>query len=307
MLNNNMKNTLVIAYNGGAYGTYLEWVVNALTAEDQIVAPFTAKGTSHRSKFGHQLGNGINGWRKYVANALHHRTVRLHPKIFKHEQLADNLNEIANQCNRLILIYPDRQHELLCINNYLSKTYSGPDMFSGPLKDIDLNEIYKQFPVAPGTPPTEIPRWILREYLSYYLIPAWRAQVEWFFPDRWQHKNCMIVYVNDLLYHFESTVTDVLNFWQQPAVHSIKEFAHSHRQMLSLQQHLNDDQLCQKIVESTVNNIAFEWQPQSLANESWIQWQLRCLGFEIQCHELNCFPTNSLSLRQLIYRVQNDS
>ena len=302
-----MKDTLVIAYNGGAYGTYLEWALNTLTSTETVVAPFTTvsrqTGTSHRSKFGQQLGNGIHGWRKYLLSDLCRSTVRLHPKIHKDQSLACNLNEIANNCSRLILIYPDREHELLCINNYISKTYSGTDIYSGPLKDVDLEEIYKNFPVERGTAVKNIPRWILREHLSYYLIPAWRDQVEWFLPDHWQHKNCMIVYVSDLLYNFETTINSVAHFWQKTLAQDVKCLTAHHDQMLSLQQHLNDDQLCQHIVESTVSNTPFEWSPQSLVNESWIQWRLRSLGFDLRCHELNCFPTNSLTLRELIFQV----
>jgi len=34
-----------------------------------------------------------------------------------------------------------------------------------------------------------------------------------------------------------------------------------------------------------------------------IQWQLRNQGYEIQCHGLDMFPTNSVQLRKLIYKA----
>jgi hypothetical protein len=40
-----------------------------------------------------------------------------------------------------------------------------------------------------------------------------------------------------------------------------------------------------------------------LASESYVQWQLRNLGYEIQCHELDKFPTNSVHLKELLYTI----
>jgi predicted nuclease with RNAse H fold len=45
------------------------------------------------------------------------------------------------------------------------------------------------------------------------------------------------------------------------------------------------------------------WEPLPLPSEAWIQWQLRNLGYELRCHGLDMFPTNSVQLRELLYRV----
>jgi hypothetical protein len=45
------------------------------------------------------------------------------------------------------------------------------------------------------------------------------------------------------------------------------------------------------------------WNPLPLASEAWIQWQLRNLGWEIKCHELDIFPTNSVYLKELLYHI----
>ena len=78
-----------------------------------------------------------------------------------------------------------------------------------------------------------------------------------------------------------------------------------HNQMLNLQPYLNCDALCNQIVDATLSGAVFDWQHESLTiiSESWIQWKLRTQGFEIKCHGLDIFPTNSVNLQKLIYKI----
>jgi hypothetical protein len=75
--------------------------------------------------------------------------------------------------------------------------------------------------------------------------------------------------------------------------------------MLSLQQNIEQDQLCHQIIDATVSNKLFDWSNQvlPLASQSWIQWQLRNQGWGIKCHELDVFPTNSESLEKLLVKI----
>jgi hypothetical protein len=112
------------------------------------------------------------------------------------------------------------------------------------------------------------------------------------------------VYVDQLLHNFESvlehlaTACNIL-FEQKPSV-----LKNIHQEMLKLQVHIDQDQLCNNIVDSVISeNTHMQWNQLSIASESWIQWKLRELGFEIQCEQLNCFPTNTDDLKKLIYRI----
>jgi hypothetical protein len=73
--------------------------------------------------------------------------------------------------------------------------------------------------------------------------------------------------------------------------------------MLELQQNLLEDQICNRIVQYTINDLDFDWPELSLPSQSWIQWELRNQGFEIECHGLDKFPTNSIQLKKLIYPI----
>lgn len=291
-------------YPAGTYGTYLEWLLNTLRSPADIQSPFTKNGptigNSHGSRMGHQLLD-MQGWRSYQKKSLEFETVRLHPKTQQSENMSDNLGEILQGCARGILIYPSRGHELLCINNWLTKVYNNPDVLQGSLRDIDIEVIKQKWPVAPQS--RTIPRWILREYLSYYLVPAWFDQVEWFFPDQWQNDRCVIIQTNELLNDIVTTVEKIKHFWGVEFLRSIDDLLPYHDEMLRLQPHLYQDTLCQQIVQSILNPRSFfEWPALTIGNESWLQWKLRNMGYSIRCHELDEFPNNNQSLLDLIYR-----
>ena len=74
--------------------------------------------------------------------------------------------------------------------------------------------------------------------------------------------------------------------------------------MLSLQKFTNHDVLCNQIVNNTVTNTLLDWQhqPLTLVNESWVQWRFRELGYNMACHGLDMFPTNTVQLKELLYK-----
>jgi hypothetical protein len=96
-----------------------------------------------------------------------------------------------------------------------------------------------------------------------------------------------------------------LSFLKLSFTKEIAQLLPTHKKMLADQQNIGQDALCNQIVNSTVNNINFSWQAEylSLPSESWIQWKLRELGFELACNNLNRFPTNNIDLKQLIYKI----
>lgn len=294
-----------IAFSAGCYGTYLEWALTCLVTDQEPVAPFTDSGSSHLF-LGNHVGN-ITVWRRYTQGSRYHQFVRYHPKVSKDESLVDNLEETLKSVDNMILIYPDQNSQLLVINNWISKACE--DWLNEEvIPNVGADQIYKNWPVAPGTPIESVPVWILRELLSYYLMPAWQDQVEWYLPDHWQNSRCHVILVNDLITRFEhclEVIRQQCNLTYLKPIHSLRNF---HEQMLALQRYRNQDYLCNSIVSNTLNNVYFDWQDQEvpLGSQAWVQWQLRNLGWEIQCNGLDIWPTNSVQLRNLIYQSNND-
>jgi hypothetical protein len=301
----NLGKTIPIAFSGGSYGTYLEWALTYVSTDQEIDPPFTDSGSSHLF-LGNHVEN-INVWRRYIQGPDYEQFVRLHPKISKNESLVGNLEEILESVDDMILIYPDPGSQLLVINNWISKVRS--DWWAREVEtSIGADRIYKNWPVAPGTPIDSVPTWIKRELLSYYLMPAWQDQVEWNLPENWQNPRCHVILVSDLITRFEHCIEVIkrrCNLTYLKPVHYLTKF---HKQMLELQRYQNQDQLCKDIVNNTLDNTYFDWRDQEvpLASQAWIQWQLRNLGWEIKCNGLDTWPTNSIQLKNLIYQSNND-
>lgn len=291
--------TVAIAFNGGAYGTYLEWCLTTLSSKDPIIAPFTDRGNSHNF-VGNHLAN-FSGWQNY--HHLGHRVdfFRFHPKTQKEESISKNLNEVCKSVDSMIYLYPDKNSILLCINNWHFKIYSDwwGVQFS---KYIDPEKIYNNWPVDQNIKIEDVPRWVNREFLSFYLMPSWFDQVEWYHPDSWSSPNAQVITVNELLFDFTSTIQKIQRHCQLKFVRPITDLIPYHEQNLKLQLHLGQDQLCNTIINSITNNIEFEWGTLPIASEAWLQWELRNQGWEIQCQGLDIMPTSSIQLKKLLYR-----
>ena len=293
-----MKKTVAILFNGGSYGTYLEWCLTTLTSADPVREPFTSSGTSHKFKGNHL--HDINGWKQYLTSNIEHPFVRLHPKIKSTESLTANLLKVAEDADRIVYIYPDKI--LLGINNFFFKIW--PSWIDQSFKTfIDPDKLYKNWPVSNDTPLDQIPRWVMREFLSFHLIPTWLDQVEWGHQTPQHHPNSLTITVSELLFDFEITLTKIQRFCNLDFCQPISTLASAHKTNLNLQQYIDHDTICYSIIDSIILKKDLEWSTLSLPSEAWIQWELRNQGFEIQCHGLDMFPTNSIQLRELLYPV----
>lgn len=297
-----MIKTIPIVFHGGCYGTFLEWALHTLTTDTPVAEPFTDKGNSHQYN-GRHVRN-MAGWRDYLVNEEPRSFVRLHPKVLQEESLSDNLNEILESVNLMIYVQPDEETMLLTINNSFTKIWD--DWWLNQFETaITADKIYNNWPDAKGIPIADIPVWIKREFLSFYLLPQWQAQVEWDHSKTWSNARSVPVFVKDILYDFENTVNNIKNLCGLTFTKSPKELLPVHSRMLEIQRHRQQDQLAHNIVDSVVFNKNLDWSTilTTLATESWIQWQLRNLGYEIRCHGLDIFPTNSVQLKNLLYKT----
>lgn len=290
--------TVAIAYNGGAYGTYLEWCLTALTSYSSIDLPFTKLGNSHQF-LGNHVGN-INGWKKYINSPCHLGIARLHPKVRQSESLSANMDYICDTASSVVYLYPDRNSVLLCVNNYFSKIWT--DWMSSQT-EFSIEKIYNSWPVSKDTPIGDIDPWIKREFLSLFQMSAWFDQIEWYHPDNWSNPKCHVVTISELLRNFESTIELICDKTGIVPIRKVSTLLTAHTRNLELQQYLTHDQLCNNIIQSTIASVCMEWEPLSLPSEAWLQWELKNQGWQIKCNGLDIFPTNSVQLRELLYPV----
>jgi len=293
-------NTIPIVFNAGAYGTYLEWCLTTLSSTDPIRSPFTRIGNSHAFRGNHLMS--FENWIDYVKSDNLQKFVRFHPKSRQSDSLSLVLTQVCESVNFAIYLYPDPNSILLCLNNTYSKIWD--DWWAVQFSSsIDPNKIYENWPVSRNTSITDVPVWIRREFLSYYLMPAWFDQIEWNHITTWRNDKCCTVFVSDLLHDFKNTLEKISKHCNLQYSRSIDDLVEYHSTNLSLQKHLTQDQICNTIITAVLKNQDHTWDELPFASEVWLQWQLRNQRFEIRCDGLDKFPTNSLQLRELLYPV----
>lgn len=296
-----MKSTIPIVYHGGSYGTFLEWALYSLTNEVEIENPLTQRTNCHGFD-GHHLLD-INGWRQYLNSEDDWSFVRFHPKTQKDHNLSSNLGEVACNSNRFIYIYFSHNSLLLGLANQFEKTVK--DWWAFNFKyHINRDDLFKAWNIDPNTADVDIPRWVKREFLSFYMIDMWYDQIAWHDQSHWQqYPNCHMILVDQLLTNFVETINNVRDAFNLSFVRPVTDLLPVHRELILMQHNINIGEVCNNIVSNTINGTEYQWLPLSIVGESWVQWQLRNLGYEIRCDGLDIFPTTTVQLQNLLYKA----
>jgi len=291
-----MPSTIPVMFTGGAYGTYIEYLLNTWTDQgeqiNQSQLPFTNTGSSHAYIGRHLLD--MSGWRKYNQQD---KFVRFHPKTHADEDINCNIKEVANSVDQAILINVDPKSKLLVLNNYYSKIWDNWEQHQFN-DSIDIDTIYKNWPVAKNTPISDIPKWILREFFSYYLMPAWEklTTVNDDIPA-----NVFVLNVNDILYNFSAYTWPKL--LDECGLSSSKDISEIHANMIANQKYLSHQHECECIVDSILSeDVSYDYSHCELTfiDEVFVQYLLREKGIELKCNNLNQFPTTTKQLLDLV-------
>ena len=289
-----------IIFQGGSYGTYLLWVLTMLFTDEKLHDPFVKNtGPSHNMHNVRSLD--INVWLDDNDTLVSGMFLKVHAKLKNYHSLLDNITKLTSHFGKSILIYPSYDTYLLNSNNYVYKIWD--DLWTGPLGYIDKENLYNNFPITRGTPLEEVPVWIIREWLSYNFFNAINDQIEWGLPGRLKNDNCLIIYIDELLYRLPTTIAKIQHFLEMPLTKDINSILPYHDKNLSLQKYLGQDKLASDIINSIKENTELlTWNQSDLTiiTESWIQQWIRNAGYDFKCFELNQFPTTSKKLIQLL-------
>lgn len=295
-----MKNTIPIVYHGGSYGTFLEWALHTLTNNIEVTNPLTQQTNCHGFAGNHLID--INGWRNYLKSDDDLPFVRFHPKTLNEHNLVENLNEVAQNSNRFIYIYFNSNNLLLGLANQVDKVYK--DWWGFNFKHyIDKDKLCSSWNIDSNINNDDIPRWIKREFLSFYMMIMWYDQIGWHNQSHWQYPNCHMITIDQILTNFVETINNIRDSFKLSFVRPVTELLPIHEEMVSAQNNISIENICNNIVSNSINGIEYHWSPMSIVGESWVQWQLRNLGYEIKCNGLDTFPANSLKLQELLYKI----
>jgi len=292
---NNYKDTSIVAYPPGAYGTFLEWCLTYFTGQlpagEQSWPFIDATGSAHRFRGNHikqpsrafQIQSGLQDIDLYLTQS--DRTVMFARTHADFKDMQEYINNYHKHINRFIYVRPNPNTLLLVLNNIVDKT---------PNNDITQRSLKH---VKQG-----MDRWEIRESISFW-FDEYQAYMESFYSVA---DNCVIIELPDLMSDLKTALDKIFSatglHWSQ--AHS-KDIDAVTEKWLSLQRHLNKDTVCQSIVDSIINSTHYDWADQNLTmyDEAFVQWTLRDLhGLAMRCYNVNVFPTNTTDLRNLLIK-----
>jgi hypothetical protein len=289
-------------FNGGSYGSFLHYVLNNISAQNDKNLPFGMSGNSHL--FVHNVAHDETTLEIRHPNS---KFIKYHPKTQKNDNLGDNISKFADITHKSLLIYPSHNHKLLTINNYYSKIWAnwfedGELADDAEEKTIFVNNLYNNWDISRNTKFNDIPRWVQREFLSMYIFEAFDSHYEWNLLDWYSHPKLYTITTNDILYNFEETIRNVASFCEIDT-NNLYNILNDHKTMLSLQKHVDKDEICSNIIKNTLNDGYYIYNELSIIDEAWIQCELRNKGYEIQCDGLNTFPLDTRMLKKITYKI----
>lgn len=309
MKNDLYKNTFLIVYAAGAYGTFLDWCIHWFSGTiDEANLPFTSNGSAHHwrgyatSDITHELDKTIDYFLNLNDEPLTIRTHMMFKNAWRknHEQQIKKIQEYKLNFRKLILVNNSPKYHLLLLHNTLTKIRSTN-------YESMISNIVREYKIKTDFGSTElIPRWQLREIISFwhtnwqhYLSGAYQPIVE---------PGIINISPDDLLHDFEDCLC---NLFDQLELHMTRkdQLTKIKTQWLSLQKFKDLDQQLNTVVSAIVNNdeLDFTNYTTNIFDEAFIQWKLREFHkLDLLCYNLDTFPTNTLELTKLLVPLADD-
>jgi hypothetical protein len=281
----------------GMFGSTVEYVLRSFTLDyEPIDGRLLSDGSMHSfQKEFHPLDIfEIKNFKGYHQDLI---TTPIYP--FKQTHLPEILNnfKLLLLNSRPLLIYADsiRSAELNLLFQYhkiaTGSLRRGLGIFCGENAHniVNWNANYKSW--------QEMEAWELREWFSLF-YNTWVN--EWIDSCNQVPNNFLKILNTDLLLNTKDTLLKIIDFcnltlnpsanfdqfvteWQNKQNYVVEEF-----------------NLLDQILENSLNKIDYDWKDLNIIAESIIQQRLRTIGYEIRCDGLNIFPTNSISLYNLL-------
>jgi len=235
----------------------------------------------------------IRNFKKCQINSI---TTPIYP--FKQTHLPEILNEFDHLISnsKSLLIYADslRSAELNLLFQYYKIAiglHKDLDIFCGENKHniVNWNSNYTSW--------KEMQPWELREWFSLFYT-TWVN--EWIESYSQVPTSFLKISNTELLVDTRNVLIKIIDFCNL----THKSSANLDKFIIEWQQKQNyivqEFNLLDRILKNTLNKIDYHWNHLNIIAESIIQQRLRVCGYEIRCDGLNIFPTNSISLYNLL-------
>ncbi len=299
---NHQKNTFLIIYPGGAYGTFLQWCLHWFSGNIGIdTLPFLPNGSAHQW-LGAATGDITGKSHKTIDYWLHSEveplTLRSHvdPQGMLPHEHRSLIMQYRDSFRRIILINNHVDCHLLMLHNVLTKTR---DLTTSKLFESVIERYGVQFAAS-----DTVPHWQLREMLSY-----WHENWHCYLNDLYQpiHDEKIInINVKFLLDDFESCIINLFDSINLTMTRK-SEIARIKDEWLKLQKFTTIDQQCRDIVNATIQNKCISAQAcmSSVIDEAFVLYKLRVdHNLDFQCTGQDQFPCTTFDLKAKLVPYQ---
>lgn len=309
----------IIAYPPGCYGTWVHWVLGHLSGSiNEPGLPFSSNGDAHWDGGKLHLSN-VDQFRDNIFDLPSDSMYRIHP-FSKNSKLAtDNIQWITETLGKTVYLYAGIESTIWILNARADKVfnmhhpfeyYFSKKFLNNSTGSEDLEFMYQNHTEMLARWPREfddqdtLERWIIREYLSMIMYDALCESMTIDQNEEIMKLDLLAVDVVDLRDDFPETIRKIAKYLDMDVDLDEKILSDLYAKWQVTQPHFFKDKLIHDIVESTVNDLPMSWSNLTLVDEVMIQHLLRKRKFEIKCHGLNTFPTNTKQLRDMMYVAQ---
>jgi len=145
----------------------------------------------------------------------------------------------------------------------------------------------------------DIPRWILREWVSFWIVDVWKT-----IDSYKQIKSSFKLDTQDIFENIFEKLVECAKIVDKKLTADIDTIMNNQKKFIKAQQFHNSQIRCQQWVDQILNSQFDHPSPCiTIFDESYVQYLLREQKFEIQCDQLNIFPLTSLDMKKIIYKI----
>jgi hypothetical protein len=203
-----------------------------------------------------------------------------------------------------MVILPNQEHQLDYYNNQFHKQQNQQliDYVSGQLTAKDIcNKLQNGWGYS-GPLDLNIPKWILREFFSLWIIDCLRNGYS--LQKYSSVGNCISIDAQDIINNFYLTFKKICEKFKLIITVDKELIIQTHDLFLKSQYYLDCQINCKKWVYDTIAKKENTYTPHTIFDEAYIQEIFRSLGYEIKCDGLDSFPQSTLEMATLIYPIQ---
>jgi len=210
---------------------------------------------------------------------------------------------LAKDNSLKVVILPSELHQLDYYNNQFAKNH-GSQLISYIEGHLSVDEIKQKLELGWNyTRPfnDQTPNWILREFFSFWIVDCFKNGY-----SLNSYKSIIadvVIDTQDIFLNFEQTFKKICQALNLQINIEPTFITKTHKDFLSRQRFHLSQLNCQQWVYDVINDKTDRPSPcQTIFDESYVQYFLRELGYELLCDGLNDFPETATDLHKLIFK-----